>query len=141
MPDDTELLRRYADSRSEEAFAQFVERNLSLVYFAALRRTNGDVHLAEDVAQQVFSSLAQEAHSIARHAVPVGWLYVATRNAAANLMRTERRRRTREYEAATMQDTSSDAGSTPDWEKLHPQLDAVMDTLGDEKKRTPSMTG
>jgi hypothetical protein len=52
-----------------------VERNLNLVYFAALRRTNGDTHLAEDAVQQVFSSLAQNARSVSRHAVPAGWLY------------------------------------------------------------------
>jgi DNA-directed RNA polymerase specialized sigma24 family protein len=64
MPDDSELIRRYAESGSEEAFAQLVARNLSLVYHAALRRTNGDAHLAEDVAQKVFTSLAQNARSV-----------------------------------------------------------------------------
>lgn len=134
MHDDAELLRRYADSRSQEAFAQFVEGNLGLVYHAALRRTNGDSHLAEDVAQQVFSSAARNARSIARHSVPAGWLYVATRNAAANLMRAERRRRKREQKAIDMHDTTPEIGPTPDWEKLRPQLDTVLDSL-DPKDR------
>lgn len=134
MSDDAELLRCYAESGSEEAFAEFVDRNLSLVYFAALRRTNGDVHLAEDVVQQVFTALAQNARSVARHAVLAGWLYVATRNCAANLMRSERRRRARENEAITMQEPSLEADSPPDWERLRPHLDAAMDTLGEKDR-------
>ena len=52
MVDDAELLRRYSASGSEEAFSELVARHLSLVYFAALRRTGGDAALAEDIAQQ-----------------------------------------------------------------------------------------
>lgn len=134
MHDDSELLRRYADSRSEEAFAQFVDSNLGLVYQAALRRTNGDTHLAEDVVQQVFSSAAKNARSIARHSVPAGWLYVATRNAAANLMRAERRRKAREQKAFDMHDSTPETGPTPNWGELRLQLDAVLDSL-DPKDR------
>jgi RNA polymerase sigma factor (sigma-70 family) len=129
MSDDAELLRRYAESHSEEAFTQFVERNLGLVYYAALRRTNGDIHLAQDVVQLVFTSLAKNARSVARHAVPAGWLYVATRNAAANLMRSERRRKAREKDAMTLREPSLEAESVPDWEGLRPHLDAIMDLL------------
>ena len=34
MIPDAELLRRYAESRSEEAFAELVRHHLNLVYFA-----------------------------------------------------------------------------------------------------------
>jgi RNA polymerase sigma factor (sigma-70 family) len=134
MLDDAELLRRYADSRSEGAFAELVERNIGLVYHSALRRTNGDTHLAEDIAQQVFASLAKEARTVAMHPAPAGWLYVATRNAAANLMRAERRRKARELESAALQDRSTDAGALTDWEQLRLQLDALLDKL-DEQDR------
>jgi RNA polymerase sigma factor (sigma-70 family) len=134
MPDDAELLIRYGESHSQEAFAEFVERNLGLVYHAALRRTNNDLHLAEDVVQQVFLSVALNAAKVARHAVPAGWLYTATRNAAANLMRSERRRRARELKAMTMQDSRSETGTIPDWERLRPELDGLMDKL-DRKDR------
>ena len=50
MMDDRQLLRRYADESSEAAFGELVARHVNLVYSAALRRTDGDVHLAQDVA-------------------------------------------------------------------------------------------
>ena len=58
MTSDTELLRRYAEEKSEGAFGELVERHLNLVYFAALRQV-GDPHVAEEVAQSVFNDLAR----------------------------------------------------------------------------------
>ena len=58
MADDAELIRRYAEQRSEAAFAELVRRHLGLVYSAALRRLGGDAHGAADVAQVVFVKLA-----------------------------------------------------------------------------------
>jgi RNA polymerase sigma factor (sigma-70 family) len=130
MNDDTALLRRYADEKSEAAFAELVRRHLDLVYSAALRRLLGDAHGAADVAQQVFTTLAHDAEKLSRHGVLTAWLYTATRNAAIDLMRSEQRRRTREQEAFTMQ-TSVAGGADPDWEKLRPVLDEVMDELPD----------
>ena len=63
MDDDSELLRRYATTRDEAAFAELVTRRLAFVYHAALRRVNGDAMLAEEVAQSVFVSLARNACS------------------------------------------------------------------------------
>ncbi len=54
MMDDIELLRRYAEDDSEDAFAELVRRHVNLVYSAALRRVGDDVHLARDVTQKVF---------------------------------------------------------------------------------------
>lgn len=79
MSDDAELLRRYADSGAEEAFAEFVRRHLPLVYTAALRRTRGDAHAASDIAQQVFINVARQARTLARHPRLLGWLYATTR--------------------------------------------------------------
>src|SRR5947207_15990991 len=103
MSDDAELLRRYAEERSEEAFGEFVRRHLGLVDSAAQRRTGGDAHAASDIAQQVFIQVARQSRSLARHARLTGWLYSATRNAALNLMRDEQRRLRREREASAME--------------------------------------
>ncbi len=46
---DGELLRRYSEEKSEEAFTELVRRHVDLVYSAALRQVNGDAHLAQDV--------------------------------------------------------------------------------------------
>jgi hypothetical protein len=71
MPDDRELLRRFVERRSAEAFGELVRRHLNFVYFSALRRTNGDTHLARDISQIVFITLAQNAASLARFLTPV----------------------------------------------------------------------
>src|SRR3977135_504681 len=101
--EDAVLLRRYAGNRSEEAFAELVRRHLNLVYSVALRQVGGDTHLAEDVVQVVFTALAREAPALARRPVLGGWLYRSAQFAAIDAVRVERRRRTREQEAHTMQ--------------------------------------
>jgi RNA polymerase sigma factor (sigma-70 family) len=135
MHEDQELLRRYVENRSDDAFRRLVRRHLNLVYFSALRRMNGDAHLAQDIAQLVFIALAREAKSLQSHTVLTGWLYVATRHAAAQAIRTEQRRKNREQEATAMHEFSSHSSSPPpDWEQIHPELEAALDDL-DERDR------
>lgn len=131
MVDDSELLRRYADERREDAFAELVRRHLDLVHSAALRQTNGDEHLARDVTQLVFTDLARKAASLSRHRVLAGWLFVSTRYAAAKLVRTEQRRRAREQEAHAMNELKGENGAKPDWQHVRPVLDAAMNELGE----------
>lgn len=99
MPPDSELLSLYAETGSEEAFAEVVRRHVDLVYSAALRQVNGDSHLAHDVAQAVFTDLARKATALCKREVLTGWLYTSTHFAAAKAVRAERRRRTHEQEA------------------------------------------
>jgi hypothetical protein len=54
---DTTLLRNYVETGSDQAFAQLVSRHFNLVYCSALRVVGGDAHLAQDVAQHVFTDL------------------------------------------------------------------------------------
>jgi DNA-directed RNA polymerase specialized sigma24 family protein len=85
MTSDPELLARFARSRSEDAFAELVRRHVNLVYSAALRQVGGDPHLAQDVAQTVFSDLARKALALARRTNLSGWLYTSARFAAAKM--------------------------------------------------------
>jgi RNA polymerase sigma factor (sigma-70 family) len=126
MMSDSELLARFARSRSEDAFAELVRRHVNLVYSAALRQVGGDGHLAQDVAQTVFSDLARKAPALARRATLTGWLYTSARFAAAKLVRAERRRLNREEEFMR---EPNDAAPEADWEQLRPVLDEVMHQL------------
>ena len=132
MMDDTELLRRYVADRSQAAFTELVTRHLDLVYSAAFRRTDGDAALAEDIAQQVFTTLARNAAALRGHTLLPGWLYVATRHAAASALRVERRRKAREQEAQAMNHLTSSPAT--DWRQLRPELDAVIDQLDDRDR-------
>src|SRR5580765_482104 len=129
MTPDGELLRRYAQSRSEESFGELVQRHLDLVYSAALRQVNGDTHLAQDVAQSVFADLARKAASLADRSALTGWLYTSTHFAAAKAVRTERRRQAREQEAHIMKELLYEPGPDLDWQQLRPVLDAAMHEL------------
>jgi RNA polymerase sigma factor (sigma-70 family) len=126
---DQQLLRDYADGRSEPAFAELVRRHVDLVYSAALRMVR-DSHLAEDVTQGVFLALAQNARQLAGRPVLSGWLHRTAQNLAANVVRTDVRRRAREQEAAAMNELLAGESGTV-WEHLAPHLDAVLGELSD----------
>lgn len=127
-PADAALLRRYVEEKSDAAFRQLVGRYLDLVYSAALRQTGGNAHAAQDIAQEVFTTLARRASSLTQHPVLTGWLYTTTHHVASAARRAEWRRRTREQEAFRMQETlSSDA--PVDWDRVRPVLDAAMREL------------
>jgi RNA polymerase sigma factor (sigma-70 family) len=134
MKDDAELLMDYAKANSEAAFAELVTRHIPLVHSAALRLLNGDVHLAQDVTQSVFTDLARKSLRIAkrfsarREALP-GWLHTSTRFAAATAIRANQRRRKYEEKAAMSEPISISEGTDPDWEMLRPVLDEAMGRL------------
>lgn len=125
--DDAQLLSSLRSEDAEAAFAQIVERHVDLVYGTALRRVGGDRHLAEDVAQRVFADLARKAPRLDCETMLAGWLYRAARFAAAQAVRTEQRRKTREREAHTMHEI--DTGDTIAWEQLRPVIDDALEEL------------
>lgn len=135
MIDDATLLQRYAADHSEAAFAELVRRHLPLVYAAACRRLEGQTHRAADVCQTVFIALARNASRLSRHPVLTGWLYTATRYAALDAMRTEKRRHAREREAHAMEEISRpDSTTIADWEQLRPFIDEAVDELNDRDR-------
>jgi RNA polymerase sigma factor (sigma-70 family) len=126
MTPDGELLRAYAETNSEDSFSELVRRHLDLVYSAALRRVNGDAHLAHDVAQTVFTDLARKAASLSSRPVLTGWLYTSALFAAAKTVRTESRRHARERDASLMHELLHNSAPDLDWEKLSAVLDDAM---------------
>ena len=131
MSDDAELLRRYSEEKSQEAFAELVRRHLGLVYHAALRQLGGDAHRAEDVAQLVFTDLARKAGELARRPVLASWLFTSTRFSALQVVRGERRRQAREQELYAMSEISSEPTDPADWEQMRPVIDDVLNSLGE----------
>lgn len=131
MVNDAELLRRYAEDGSEAAFGELVARHTNLVYSAALRLTRGDPGLAREVAQSVFIDCARKAAALAGQHTLTGWLYTATRFAAAKAVRAEQTRRQREEEAIEMNDPLVTRPDAPQWAELRPVLDDAMGHLGE----------
>jgi RNA polymerase sigma factor (sigma-70 family) len=132
MHDDAELLRRFAEERSETAFAELVQRRLDLVYSIALRTTGGDAHRAQDAAQRVFIDLARKATALAHRPALTGWLYRSAQFAARDLMRAERRRHAREAAAHAMNSPAGD--HDPTWSDIRPMLDEILAELNDRDR-------
>lgn len=131
MQNDTELLRSYVEKGSETAFAEMVRRRVNLVYSAALRETQGDAGLAEEVTQAVFHQLARKARSLLRHPALSGWLYTSVRFCAANARRSEQRRQRREQEAFAMSELARNEPPESVWQQVRPALDDAMHELGE----------
>jgi DNA-directed RNA polymerase specialized sigma24 family protein len=120
MSTDAELLRRHGDHHDQGAFAELVSQNLDLVYAAALRRAGGRAHLAEEIAQKVFSDLARKAAVLVRHPALSGWLHQSTRYAAIDALRSERRRQKLAQTLSAMPDDHASVEPSVDWERLRP---------------------
>lgn len=127
------LLNAFLIQASETAFRDLVERELSLVYGTALRRTGGDEALSREITQMVFIDLAVKAGDVPKHMVVAGWLHRHTGFIAAKMLRAEQRRRQREHTAAMEQDpnTREDAAL---WREVAPLLDEVLEGLPTEDR-------
>src|SRR5882724_9753197 len=128
--DDLSLLREYARTNSEAAFATLVSRHVNLVYSVALRQVC-NTHLAEEITQAVFIILARKADSLVDKTILPGWLCRTARYASANALTLQRRRQQREQEAY-MQSTLNEAEPMHEetWNQIAPLLDGAMEKLG-----------
>jgi len=132
---DARLLSDFAVRRDEAAFHELVTRHADLVYSAALRQLESPA-VAADVAQAVFTGLAQKAASLAEKISSerslAGWLHRATRYAALNHLRDDRRRR--DHERQAMEQLLIDSEPSADWRQIAPVLDEALDSLDDDDR-------
>ena len=132
MIEDHQLLAEYVAKRSDSAFGELVNRHIDLVFSAALRMTQNDRPLAQDVTQTVFADLARKAAQLPTNVVLPGWLYRHTCFTASKAIRTERRRQAREQIALEMNalENQPEAG----WDQIAPQLEDAMNGLSDDDR-------
>ncbi|MGZ4973656.1 MAG: RNA polymerase sigma factor [Limisphaerales bacterium] len=129
--DDMELVRDYARRGSEEAFATLVSRHVNLVYSVAVHQLR-DIHLAEEVTQAAFIILARKAGSLDSKTILSAWLCRTAQYAAADALRSQRRRQIREQEAY-MQSTPNETEPDPaPWQDIAPLLNVAMAGLGEK---------
>ncbi|HEX3730535.1 MAG TPA: sigma-70 family RNA polymerase sigma factor [Opitutaceae bacterium] len=133
MTGDSELLRRYIDEGSQEAFAELARRHIDFVYAVALRHARSP-HRAEDAAQAVFTDLARKARVLAGRTELVGWLFVSARYAALKLVRGEALRAAREAQAGMSQRDESASANEINWSELQPLLDDALQQLGESDR-------
>src|ERR1041385_2753783 len=118
---DFELLREFVRHGSQPAFADLVRRHLDLVYATALRKVE-DPGNAEEVAQNVFATLARKAWQFAPDDSLPAWLYKTTLLEAKEWWRGELRRRRREQTAAEL-GTTMKTSDEPAFRALLPLMD------------------
>jgi len=134
MGNDNELLREYARSASEAAFAELVHRHVNMVFSTALREADGDEPLAQELTQLVFVELSRKAASLIRHPALAGWLYTCVRWTAANTRRAEDRRQRRQLEYQTMSQLLSSESPESTWQQVRPVLDDTLHELGEKDR-------
>jgi len=130
---DMQLLKKYAGSEEESAFAELVRRHLGLVYGVALRKT-GNPQAAQDISQAVFIILAKKAAVLPKTTILSGWLYQTAVLTAANYQRAEARRTRREQEAY-MQSMNTDMDAESElWPRLAPFVEDAMARLNEKDR-------
>lgn len=127
MQSDSDLLLRYVNDGSQEAFAELVRRHIDFIYSSALRRVGMDAHLAKDVTQDVFTEFARKSSSLLNRPALEGWLYTTCRFKAVDVVR--RIRRGRERESLFMNANQVANATEPEWEQLRPVIDDALDSL------------
>jgi RNA polymerase sigma factor (sigma-70 family) len=131
--DDRTDLQAFARTRDEAALSRLVHRHADFVYSTCLRQVR-DPSLAEDAAQAVFILLARNAPRLASGNSVVGWLFNVARYTSLNTLRSERRRRKHEKEAAVRADAVVHPVTSLDG-PLDPHLDAALARLSGKDRQ------
>lgn len=120
---DGDLLTQYRDSRSQEAFAQIVQRHYSMAFRTCIRILSS-AQDAEDATQAAFLILARKPGLRVRETL-AGWLHRVARDAAIDILRARTRRQRREEEAARMKPSEPSA----DEAHMREELDSAVRSL------------
>jgi RNA polymerase sigma factor (sigma-70 family) len=112
-----DALATFQTTRSEDAFHALVRHYYPMIFATALRRSEGNRGLAEDAAQLVLIDLARKARGL-RPATLGGWLHRHTCFTTSKLLRSERRRSSREKKAAADSPASFHDSSAPSVDDL-----------------------
>ncbi|MDB5306833.1 MAG: hypothetical protein JWO38_1035 [Gemmataceae bacterium] len=120
---DGEYLRRYAETRDEEAFADLVRRNGPLV-LRACRSVLLDPAAADDAFQATFIQLARHAAQLTSSRSLAGWLHTAAIRAAGAVRRAETRRHRREQLVRPVQNTQPPEDLT--WLEVRSAINAEL---------------
>jgi RNA polymerase sigma factor (sigma-70 family) len=127
MASDVELLSQYQSDPSDRTFNQIVQRHGPMVLYTCLRRL-GNMHDAEDAAQETFAILARKAATITGSLS--GWLHGTALHTANQIVRTRVRRVRREKELAAMSKRIGIAeADQSDWKE---EIDAALVELPEE---------
>src|SRR5262245_28305514 len=98
---DSQLLRAFAATRDEGAFATLLQRHGPLV-LGVCRHVLRDTHDADDAFQATFLVLARKASSIRKHESLAAWLHRVALNISRSVKTNTTQRRAHERQAFLM---------------------------------------
>ena len=125
---NAQLLHAFANQGDESAFCELMERYLSLIYQAALRRS-GNHQLAEEASQNVLTLLVRKAPDLVKEPARLpGWLHRAAILEAGNLLKKEKRHQQR-IQAAMKEPQSRSNETQSAWQEAIPHLDEALNRL------------
>ncbi|QDT93710.1 RNA polymerase sigma factor [Gimesia algae] len=126
MSSDEVLLHRYCHEGDPAAFRELIDRYAGMVYSIGLRVT-GDKHTAEDLCQECFLELARKAYTVRENIA--GWLHALATSRSLNIVRSRRRRTSREQAVANSPAIITESS---EWSEMQPLIDRALNGLSDD---------
>ncbi|WP_417380159.1 RNA polymerase sigma factor [Gimesia sp.] len=126
MSTDEVLLHRYYQEGDPAAFRELIDRYAGMVYSIGLRVT-GDKHTAEDLCQECFLELSRKAYTVRENIA--GWLHALATSRSLNIVRSRRRRTSREQAVANSPAVITESS---EWSELQPLIDRALNGLSDD---------